>query len=82
MEYPDGKFLINWDQIKSNGTPRIKLSKESENMRDNYDRLVVIYEKLRDNYLALGKKSDADDVMYELAEYKNILVGGFFHSLY
>ncbi|MFQ5852158.1 MAG: hypothetical protein ACE5JU_16425 [Candidatus Binatia bacterium] len=41
---------------------------------DNYVRIETVYKKLRDNFLAEGHKSSADDVMYELAWQKELLL--------
>ena len=82
FDYPDGKLYVNWDQFIGNGKPRITLSGFSNYKNDDYKRITLIYEKLRDNYLAQGNKEDADNVMYELAIYKHMLIPNCLHSLY
>jgi hypothetical protein len=81
LKYPIGKFYVNWEQIKAQKYFKIVLDDFTVN---NYDftKLALIYEKLRDNYLAQGNKQGADSVMYELAQYKQNLIGGFWHCLY
>ena len=61
LDFPLGKFFVDWDIFKKGKYYRI-------NPTDNYPELYQIYSQLSRNYLAQGNKSDADAVMFELAQ--------------
>jgi hypothetical protein len=80
--YPLGEFTVDWKQIKGKEKPRISLKEVSEDEEDNFKRIEEIYNLLYKNYLAQGDKTSADQVKYELALQKEIIVGGFWQWLY
>jgi hypothetical protein len=74
LRFPDGTLEVYWDQIEGDSWPKIQLSESFGGAHDDYNRLVLIYQKLRDNFLVQGKKAEADDVMFELGWQKQIVL--------
>lgn len=84
--YPAGKLFIDWAQIGGGENPKIKLlphkyvERDSNNIK--YKKLEIIYFNLRNNYLLQDRKRDANSVMFELACYKDSLIGNMWFKLY
>ncbi|NUN68803.1 MAG: pentapeptide repeat-containing protein [Bacteroidetes bacterium] len=81
LNYDNGQLFVYWNQIKGTIKPKIQLFYSDSNIQLNYSRIENIYHKLRDNYLSQGNKQSADEVMYELAWQKDLLLGGFWQSM-
>ena len=84
-EFEIGKFLGEWDQIKGRSKPKIGVDDFyalHEPAKNNYKTLKQFYNKLRDNYLAQGDKTSADEVMYELAWQRDIHLQEFWWKVY
>ena len=65
--FPEGRLYIYWDQIKMRDDFRITVDTlVGETREDHYNRLSIIYNRLKENFLVQGDKSSADAVMYEL----------------
>jgi hypothetical protein len=80
--YPIGKFQIYWSQLSGKNKPKICLANYSSNPEDDYRRLEPIYQTLRDNFLAQSDKASADEIMYELAWQKDLLLRQPFQYIY
>lgn len=74
VNYKIGELLCKWDNIKGNPLPKISLKTLSPNKEDNFRRLEIIYNDLRDNYIQQGDRNSADMVSYELALQKEIVL--------
>lgn len=81
-DYPNGRLMIEWDQIKAREEFSISLDTTRSNSKDKYKRLVQVYEKLKYNYLEQGDKNSADNVSYELEQRKQELFRGFWQTIY
>jgi len=82
IQFPIGKLYLNWKQIKMRDQPIISITTDSTGVSDEFNRLENIYFLLRDNYLAQGDKSSADDVNYELELRRDMMFSDLLHSLY
>lgn len=81
--YPNGKLNLEWIDIKGVEKPRIGLDIRSQTSdKVTYLRFEKIYKKLRDNYLAQGKKESALEVMYELEWKKEIIFNDIKQIIY
>jgi len=80
--YPLGELIVYWTNIKGKDKPKISLKYESGNAEDDYKSIEDIYLQIKNNFLAQGDKASADDVAYELAWQKEMIVGGFWQCLY
>jgi len=81
-DYPIGKLMIEWDDIKERDEFVISLDTLKSDAKDEFKRLVQIYEKLKYNYLEQGNKNSADKVSYELETRKQELIKGVWHGIY
>jgi len=75
-------YIYIWEQIKGTNKPKISISEKSEDEEDNFKRIEEIYSLLIKNYLAQGDKVSADEVKYELAWQKDILIDSFWQWIY
>jgi uncharacterized protein YjbI with pentapeptide repeats len=71
--YPPGKFLVKWEQISGRILLFVdnvyeSLQVYSSGRKDLYSRIDIVYQRLRDNYLALNDPASADAVMFELGQ--------------
>lgn len=86
IKFQNGKLLLYWDQLKAEDTLKISLSSFSvpkdQSKIEYYRRIETIYFQLRDNFLAQGNKTSADNVMYELGWQKKEILGGAGNFLY
>lgn len=82
LDYPPGELTIYWEEVKGKQKPKISLKNLSEDKDDNYKRIEEIYKRLNKNYIAQGDNTSADQVMYELAWQKEIILGSFWQWLY
>lgn len=80
--YPPGELILYWDKIKGIDKPKISLKEKSGDDEDDFKRIEEIYNLLYKNYIAQGDKTSADQVKYELAWQKEIIIGGFWQWLY
>jgi len=83
-KFSDGKFLFYWEQFKGKDSLRIKLKYLSGDSLKNedYTQIEIIYHKLRDNFLAQGNESSADEVMYELGWQRKEILKEFDWQVY
>lgn len=79
ITFPEGKFRFYWEQFKGKDSLRIKLKDPpTDNLKYvHYTRIEIIYHKLRDNFLAQGNESSADNVMYELGWQRKEILNEF-----
>ena len=84
MTFPEGKLHFYWEQFRGKDSLRIKLEDPSaDSIKDeHYTRIEIIYHKLRDNFLAQGNKSSADNVIYELGWQRDEILDEFWWGLY
>lgn len=82
IEFPIGKLYLNWKQIKMRDHPIVSITRDSTGVTDEFNRLENVFFSLRDNYLAQGDKSSADDVKYELELRRDMMFSDLLHSLY
>jgi hypothetical protein len=84
IKFPEGELIFYWEQFKGKDSLRIKLtSPPADSKKDeHYTRIEIIYHKLRDNFIAQGDKSSADDVMYELDWQRDEILDEFDQHLY
>jgi hypothetical protein len=80
--YPLGELVVYWENIKGIDKPKISLKYKSGNDEDDYKSIEEIYLQVKNNFLAQGDKITADNILYELAWQKEIIVGGFWQWLY
>lgn len=81
--YPDGEFLVYWDQIKMRDGNFIIGYMGENNDQPNVaiQKLERIYVKLKNNYIKLGDEKAAYDVMYEFEQQKERLSGDLFRKI-
>lgn len=84
IKFPDGKLLLYWEQFKGKDSLRIRLvSPLVDSIKfEYYTRIEIIYHKLRDNFLAQGNESAADEVMYELSWQRDEILDEFWWGVY
>ncbi len=84
ITFPEGELHFYWEQFKGKDSLRIKLrNPPADSLKDeHYTRIEIIYHKLRDNFIAQGDKSSADDVMYELEWQRDEILSEFDQQLY
>jgi hypothetical protein len=82
ISFPPGELEVYWDQLKGLKNPRIQLSHYSKNHIDDYRKIDNIYKLLYNNFVAQGNNSSADEVKYELAWQKDLLLNNFLQRLY
>ncbi|QQS37541.1 MAG: hypothetical protein IPM56_06195 [Ignavibacteriales bacterium] len=80
--FDQGELVFYWDQMKGKDSPKIKLKRSTGNSDDDYKIIEEIYKTLAKNFLSQNDKSSADDVLYELAWQKEIILGEFSQWLY
>jgi uncharacterized protein YjbI with pentapeptide repeats len=66
ISFPDGEFRVYWHQLRGKEHLRIKLRHLPESPGEHFTRIEILYEQLRDNFIAQRDNASADEVMYEL----------------
>ena len=84
MTFPERKLLFYWHQFQGKDSLRIKLqSPPVDSLKQvHYNRIGIIYHRLRDNFLDQQDKASADAVMYELGWQKKEILGEFWWKMY
>ena len=84
MRYPSGKFHLYWRQLQRREDFRIKLLPNNDRAtpKERFTRLEIVYKRLRNNFIAQDDLFAADAVMYELAQYRSIILDEFFWNIY
>ena len=82
INYPIGKLYFYWEQFRGENKPKIQLNDYTSDKEDDYKRIERIYLNLRDNFKAFGDNHSADEVMFELAWQKDIIIENCWHNLY
>lgn len=80
--FPPGELIMYWEYIQGDEIPKISLKFKSGISEDDFKSIEEIYLQIKNNFLAQGDKTSADEVMYELAWQKEIIVGGIWQWLY
>lgn len=80
--FPPGELIMYWEYIKGDENPKISLKFKSGINEDDFKSIEEIYLQIKNSFLAQGDKNTADEVLYELAWQKEIIVGGIWQWLY